>query len=71
MAGHFHLLAQMKVTKAKGPTSVPLEQARGFGWRRTVQRDALRARHEEQMQLLFVPDAMLFPATRLSDNRFL
>ena len=58
MAGHFHLLAQMKVTKAKGLTRFgPGASARRFGRWRAIRLAALRVRPEEQMHWLFVTDA--------------
>jgi hypothetical protein len=58
MAGHFHLLAQMKVTKAKGLTrSGSNASARGFGWRRAVQLATASVHNEERRRWLFVTDA--------------
>jgi hypothetical protein len=70
MAGHFHLLAQMKVTKAKGLTrSGSGASAREFGRQRAVQLVASRVRPEEQMHSVFVTDALLVPLAPLFANR--
>jgi hypothetical protein len=65
-----HLRAQMKVTKAKGLTRLErFASARRFGRRYAVQLDALRVRHEEQMNLLFTPAALAVSVARILDNR--
>ena len=72
MAGHFHLRAQMKVTKAKGLTrSESSAPARGFGRRRAVQLVATRVRDEERMHRLFVLDDLSIQVTRDFANRVL